>query len=71
MSSTSPNWPYYLPKPWRRVVVIVLIIVLGGTTIAYAMGHGAEAVAAVVIAAVSAATTQGVRALLRARPRRA
>ncbi|MEU3647781.1 hypothetical protein AB0E59_30645 [Lentzea sp. NPDC034063] len=48
-----------------------MIIVLSGTTVAYAMGQGAEVIAAIVIAAVSAATTQGVRAVLRARPRRA
>ncbi|WP_410648041.1 hypothetical protein [Amycolatopsis sp. cmx-4-54] len=51
--------------------MIVLIIVFTGTAVALVIGRGEEAVAAVVIAAISAATAQGVRALLRVRPRQA
>ena len=71
MGTDRSNCAWYLPRPSRRVIVVVLVIFAVILTIALTCGYGEAILAALVMALVRAAATESVKAVLRRRPRNA
>jgi len=68
MKTVSFNCGWYLPRSARRVITLAGVIIVVVLPAAFASGHGRAALITLGAALLTAAVTEGVRAVLRFRP---